>query len=228
MERKIDALWKQNYAYACAQGYSRTCRALEYMKSASYPQVPGKEAPEYRIHGLALSWLLIELRLPIPAEALDRMLAASVLHIFPELYGEEGMAGLTAGEDVVDFVRRIRQADREPGLTAEDPLLLMIKLAERSNLIEHLCDMSTDDARHFMQDAKRVWFPVCLEGRLRFPEFSDALTGLLEKMRGLIQVMDILFKRYDTEEEELYDEILTLREENASIRLTMDQRRQSR
>jgi len=101
---------------------------------------------------------------------------------------------------------------------AKDRLLLMIKMVERSNLIEHLCDMTADEAKTFMWETKRHLFLLCLDGKETYPEFENAFGNIMEKMRGLIQVMDILYKKYDAEEDELYDEIWSLTEENARIR----------
>ena len=228
MKTRIDTLWERNYAYAASHNYRLTRAALEEIRGTHMDaDAPAAMVSEYLIHGLSMAWLLIELRLPVTDAELDLMLSASVLHILVEMYGETGMDDSTAPEEVRDFVRKIAEADRNPGIAPENRLLLMVKLVERSNLIEHLCDMSPDEAKQFMREAKRIWFSVCLEGKTRYPEFDAALTGILEKMRGLIQVIDILFKRFDAEEDELYEEIFNLKEENARIRLTMEYRRKS-
>lgn len=226
MKEKIETLWQRDFAYARENSCPRACAALEYLRGKM--ETPTRKQAEYLIHGLAMGWLLIELRLPVTEEEMDLMLAASVLHILPELWSREELTRAGAGEREVSFVERIARADRNPAQAAEDRLLLMVKLVERSNLIEHLCDMSPDEAKQFMLEAKRVWFSVCLEGKVRYPEFDPAITNILEKMRGLFQVMDILFKRYDAEEDELCEEILTLKEENARIRAALEQRRNTR
>lgn len=228
MKKQIDILWERNYAYATSRHYSSTCAALEEIKAshmgtgAMTPQLQ-----EYMIHGLSMAWLLMELPFSVTKEDMDLMLSASILHILVELYGTDCMECAAAGEKVQSFVRKIAEADQNPAIAVEDRLLLVVKLVERSDHIEHQCNMSPDEARRFMKDAKRIWFPACLEGKVRYPEFDAALTGILDKMRGLIQVMDILFKRYDEEEDELYEEILNLTEENARIRVTMEHRSKS-
>lgn len=224
LNEQIATLMEREEAYANEHALANTQVALNYMKNhlVDVPEeIPMKR--EYAIHGLSMVWLIIELQLPASADELDLMLASSLLHVFPELKLE-----CTAAVDkaVLEYVEEITKIDQlgpqevEPYYRklACDRLLLMVKMVERSNVIEHLCDMSTDEAKAFMWETKRHLFLMCLDGKENFPEFAPAFGNVLEKMRGLMQVMEILFQRYDAEEEELYDEIWNLREENARIR----------
>ncbi len=227
MKARIDMLFDRDYAYAVAHGYDNTVMALDYIKSSHLDvKVTVPMLQEYLIHGLSMAWMLIELQLPVSHEEMDIMLSASVLHILTELYGEYDVDGLGKSigmpEQVVTFLHQIPLSNKYYGMIVEDRLLLIIKMVERSNVIEHLCDMTTDEAKQFMMEAKCYLFSMCIDGKERYPEFDGAFTGILEKMRGLIQVMDILFKRYDLEEDELYEEILVLKEENARIRMALE------
>lgn len=230
MKMKINSLFERDYAYAVSHNYQSTCAALEYMKKSHMDvKVTVPMVQEYLIHALSLVWLLIELPLPITEDEMDLILSASVLHILDEIYGEYDMESLSDVIDVpkttFEFINKIEQSNHNYDMIVQDRLLLIVKMAERSNVIEHLCDMTIEEAKEFILDAKRYWFAMCIEGKVRFQEFDAALTGILEKMRGLIQVMDILFQRFDSEEEELYEDILALKEENARIRITMEQRK---
>lgn len=233
LKTKIDMLFERDYAYAVSHNYKNTCASLEYIKASHMDvKVNVPMVQEYLIHGLAMVWLLIELRLPITEEEMDLILSASMLHILVELYGEYDMESLSdmigVPEDVRLFVHKIQESNQNYEMVLQDRLLLIVKMVERSNLIEHLCDMTTEEAKQFMTDTKHHWFSMCIEGKERYQEFDAALAGILEKMRGLIQVMDVLFKRYDAEEDELYEDILALKEENAHIRVTMERRRKER
>ena len=227
MRAKIDSLFQRDYDYVKAHDYKWSIAALEYMKSSYIDEKFAEPmVPEYLIHGLDMAWLLIQLRLPVTTEEMDLMLSASVLHILVELYEsydiDSTVHEIGLPEEMADFVKDIMTSNQYFDKIVDNRLLLMVKMVERSNLIEHLCDMSIEEAKHFRLDAKRFWFAVCVEGKARYQEFDAALSGILEKMRGLIQVMDILFKRYEDEEDELYDEILLLREENARLRLRLN------
>lgn len=230
MQTKINTLFERDYAYAVSHNYKNTCAALEYIKTSHMDvKVPVPMVQEYLIHGLSMMWLLIELPLPVTDEEMDLMLTASILHILDEIYGEYDMERISeviaVPKEAATLVQKIKQSNHNYDMIVQDRLLLIVKMVERSNLIEHLCDMTAEEAKEFMTDAKRFWFSMCIEGKERYQEFDAALTGILEKMRGLIQVMDILFKRYDAEEDELYEDILALKEENAHIRVTMENRR---
>lgn len=229
MKAKIDSLFQRDYDYAAAHDYKCSTAALEYIKT-SYIDVENTMpmVQEYLIHGLSIAWLLIELRLPVTEKEMDLMLSASVLHILAEMYEPYDIEGtveqIGLSKNVADFVNDIVTSNQDFDKIVGDRLLLMVKMVERSNLIEHLCDMSIEEAKHFRMDAKRFWFAACVEGKACYQEFDMALSGILEKMRGLIQVMDILFKRYEDEEDELYEEILLLKEENARIRVALEKR----
>ena len=233
LKTKIDMLFERDYAYAVSHNYKNTCASLEYIKASHMDvNVNVPMVQEYLIHGLSMVWLLIELRLPITEKEMDLILSASMLHILVELYGEYDMESLSdvigVPEDVRSFVHKIQESNQNYEMVLQDRLLLIVKMVERSNLIEHLCDMTTEEAKQFMTDTKHHWFSMCIEGKESYQEFDAALAGILEKMRGLIQVMDVLFKRYDAEEDELYEDILALKEENAHIRVTMERRRKER
>ena len=226
MKAKIDSLFQRDYDYAVNHDYKYTISALEYIKvSCIEEKMTEPMVQEYLVHGLSMAWLLIQLRLPVTTEEMDLMLSASVLHILVELYEQYDIEGTVESiglpQEVAAFVEDIMISNEDFDKIVDNRLLLMVKMVERSNLIEHLCDMTIEEAKHFRLDAKRFWFAVCVEGKARYQEFDAALSGILEKMRGLIQVMDILFKRYEDEEDELYDEILLLKEENARMRVAL-------
>ncbi len=179
---------------------------------------------EYYIHGVSMAFMILELHLPISNQELDIMLAASICHILCEIdpeYPLDYLAMKDISKDVILFVQEMIQADKRLFVSNNqivfEKLLFMIKLVERCNLIQHLCDMSTEEAKLFIVETKRYLIPMALEGKAQYPEFADYVSVLLEKMRTLIQIADILFRKYDAEEEELYEEILELKEENFRI-----------
>jgi len=229
LKLKVDMLWERDYTYALEHQMKSTLAALSFLKeNVIDKRVSPAMTKEYLIHGLSIVWLLVELRLPVSEEELDLMMSVAALHVLKELDPEYSLEQLekipSIHENVVVFIESLTKADKQYEIIMDDRLLLITKMAERSNVIEHLCDMTTEEAKIFMIETKRYLFPLCLDGKERYPEFDAALTGILEKMRGLIQVTDILFKRYDSEEDELYEEILNLKEENARIRVALKDR----
>lgn len=179
---------------------------------------------EYYVHGMIMARILSDMSLPISGEELDKLLTSAICHIIMEVDPEydinRNLIEREISEDIINFVLTMVEADKNNSNinVLDDRLLFIIKIVERCNLIEHLCDMSTEEAKAFIHETKRKLLPLCISAKEKYPEFNIQIDVLMVKMRTLIQVMDILYARYDAEQEELYDEILNYKDENFRIK----------
>lgn len=222
MEARIDTLTKQLFVFADIHDYDRTRRAMRYLRNVQMEAEITPRLQEYLQHGLSAAWLLVELRAPVTDDELDLMLSATVLHVLVERYGADGLQGTGADERVKALVQKMIKADENPGIVLSDKLLLLAKMVERSSLMEQLCDYPPEEGKMLLKQAKQAWISLCLEAELQYPELEAALSAVREKMRAIVLILDVLYKRYDEEEDALYEEILDLTEENARIRAALE------
>lgn len=185
----------------------------------------------YFVHCLAVTQMLIDLHIPLSHREEDVLLASSLCHILfetircesleQELSGRYGLDPL-----VYDTVKRIVREDDQSGAEQkrffeairEHKLALLIKLADRGVLVEQLYGFSSWSARNYIYETRNFFFPMCIYAKEHYPELLAPVSVLTEKMRCLIEVSEILLSRYDAREMELTQEILSLKEENATIR----------
>lgn len=185
----------------------------------------------YLRHALRVTRILIDLRAPLRPEEEDRMLAAALCHVLPEnirirdleqaltrqcqldpevcklvslIFWESNEAG--AGE--LSFYNRIQ----------EHKLALLITLADRSNLLEQLSGLSRQTARKYMDETRQFFFRMSFYARENHYDLISPVEVLMDKIRCLLDVSEILLSRYEKRETELIQEILDIREENSNIR----------
>lgn len=185
----------------------------------------------YFQHALAVCRMLIDLRLPLERREEDILLSAAICHVLPEticyndLEGEIGAVVLLHPE-IYSIVRLLFRednlSDAQQKLFFEsvrrNKLALLIKLADRGNLVQQLYGVSSWSARQYIYETKTYFFPMCIYAKEHYPELLAPVSVLMEKMRCLIQVGEILLSRYEATETALSQEILHLQEENATLK----------
>lgn len=176
-------------------------------------------------HGLSVCRILIDLHVPVNPRDEDILLSAALCHILPldcELFRRQGVLdpevirmvtimrrGATdSDEKLAQYIRQIR----------ENRLVLLLCLADRSNLAEQLHNFSTWSTRRYIHETRSFYLPVCIYAKEYYPELMAPVSLLMEKMRSLIEVAEILLTRYEEVEDELIRDILQLEEENAMIK----------
>lgn len=186
----------------------------------------------YYTHALAVCHMLIDLHVPISREEEDVLLAAALCHILPETIHSVDLHGelvekFTLEEAVYQTVAILyRDDDNTPqggekrffDRIAANKLALLIKLADRGNLVEQLYGISGWTARSYIHETRSFFFPLCIYAKDRYPDLLAPVSVLLEKMRSLTDLSEILLSRYEAREQELSMEILALEEENRALK----------
>ncbi|MBQ0001381.1 MAG: HD domain-containing protein [Clostridiales bacterium] len=188
----------------------------------------------YFQHCLSVAQMLIDLNFNLTKQEEDIALAAAICHILPEnetsvnfdnledkLTGEYGF-----DENVAKIVRLITRANGMSEVETrvfyqniqQNKLALVLRLADRGNLVERLYGISSWTAHEYIYETRTYFFPMCIYAKEHYPEISGQIGVLMEKMRCHIEVSEILLSRYETREQQLSQEILFLKEENSRIR----------
>lgn len=100
----------------------------------------------------------------------------------------------------------------------ENKLALLILMANRGVVIQQLHRYSSWNAQRIIDETRACYYPMCIYGKEHYHDLLASLSILMEKMRSLSEVAEILLRRYEVREAELMQDILALQEENATIR----------
>lgn len=185
----------------------------------------------YFRHSLSVCRILIDLHCPLSSQDEDILLASALCHILPENIHFDDLKAVMVDQfglspQVFETVQTLFWKDNDSGAEQleyynriqERKLALLIKLADRGNLAEQLHGMAGWSAHKYIQETKVFFFPMCIYAKEHYPELLAPISVLMEKMRCLIEVSEILLSRYEAREAELTQDILALKEENATIR----------
>lgn len=176
---------------------------------------------------LSVCRMLIDLYLPVPKNTLDTMLAATLINHMPgDLIPEDQdevlgriYADAASVWETLAILKHTDYSDKSYyDKIIRDPKALIIRLVERSVLLEKLYEWHPTDALRYVRETREFFFPLCLYAKENYPEYLGAASILHEKMRNLTTVNEALLTRFVEIENAISDEILALREENASIR----------
>lgn len=193
-----------------------------------------QDAREHFIYTLQVCKLLIELRIPISKEQEDYLLAAELGRAMVDetLFSKAGKELLTVYHIPAEAYKIVRKI-KDPGpLTPinqrlyykdiqEDQLALLAKLGERAVLLDHLYKLSPWDAPNEILLTREFYFPMCIYAKEHYPDIMLLVSILMEKFKLIMEVTDVLSKKYRERETELVNEILTIQEENARLRVSI-------
>lgn len=185
----------------------------------------------YFQHAMAVCRMLIDLHIPVTHNEEDILLTAALCHILPENiryedFQTELLETCRLPREVYEILRLIVRDDDQSESEQrrfflriqEDKLALLIKLADRGNLVEQLYGISSWSARNYIHETRNYFFPMCIYAKEHYPDLLGPVSVMMEKMRCLIEVAEILLSRYESRENELVQEIMNLRDENATLR----------
>lgn len=176
------------------------------------------------LHCLQVGEMLSNLELPIPQDEEDTMLAAVILHIMPETCPKVSLRGFP--EEVLALLEVMTQDD-EAGeeeqyeyfaRVQENRLAFLAMLADRGNIIQQLYRYPTWSAHRYIEETKACYYPMCVYGKEHYHELLEPICLLTERLQLLMEVSEILLRRYEVREAEMNRDILALRDENATIR----------
>lgn len=191
---------------------------------------PATHLAYYR-HAMAVCRMLIDLHIPVSHSEEDILLTAALCHVLPENirfedFPRELEEVYHLPRPVCQILRLIVREDDQSEAEQrrffqriqDDKLALLIKLADRGNLAEQLYSISSWSARNYIHETRHYFFPMCIHAKENYPELLGPVSVMMEKMRCLIEIAEILLSRYESRENELVQEIMNLRDENATLR----------
>lgn len=239
MEEKDAALYQYIEAHAAQRQEKNTLAALPQMwrimsGEAGLPgmrrDIPGNHLAYWR-HSLAVCRMLTDLPVTIPYEEEDILLASALCHVLPETFRLPDLKELMTGEMSLDeqiydtvmlLFRDDPLSDQQQRLyferLRENRFALLIKLTDRGNLVEQLYGISSWSARSYIYETKTYFLPLCVYAKEHYHDLLAPVSVLMEKMRNLSEVAEILLGRYELREAALTQEILLLQEDNAALR----------
>ncbi|MCF0142291.1 MAG: hypothetical protein HUJ75_02825 [Parasporobacterium sp.] len=207
--------------------------ALELMRSLTIGD-PVKE--DMAQHRLMMCRMLIDLNMNLTAEEEDVLLAAAICCILPEVTEGKDLDELLPvtnhiHRNVVDIVKLLNEIKTLPAEAHPEyfdrvkmnKLAVLIAIADRGNVAARLHDMNSWQVRHYIYDTHCYYFPLCIYAKQHYHELLSPIGILLEKLRNLIDLSEILLKKYELMEDELMSEIDALKEENGTIKGILQQ-----
>ena len=182
-------------------------------------------------HTLSLCRMLIDLQVPISLDEEDILLASTMcydmLKVIPmENMGEKLFTRYQLDMRIYDIIKLIsrqwnaKEVDKEVlyQQIQKDKLALLIVLTSRGDLVQQLYGMTIWKAREYVHDTRVYFLPMCHYAKQHYGDIFMVVNILMEKIRCLIEVTDILTSRYQQREMALMNEMLSLQEENARFR----------
>lgn len=235
--------------YAEERNYKNTLIALPMMqkicdresfKKRDVYHDPFRFVDEYD-HSLSICKMLIALNLRVSEIEEDYILAAAICHNLPEIMSVDNLEEMLVTENgldpkVYEIVNLVYWRESIPksekkllfSRIQQDKLAVIIRLADRGNLVSQMHELSNWGAHRYIDETRAYFFPMCIYAKENHPQIADAVSLLMEKMRSILQVEEILLKRYEARELEMSQEIQALKEENATIKGIIKRMRERR
>lgn len=208
-----EKLYRFIMKYALENKRSNTLTALRYAKEESRDR-------DHFVHCMSTAQLLINLNMPVSAEDEDVLLAAALLHelegvdliedLDPQIYRIVSLLAVTYNMRAED--KRYYYTNIE-----KHRLAFLLALADRGNFLNQICELSASEAMEYVHDTRQYYLPMCLYGKANYQELQMIINILMEKLRNLVDVVDIISSRYQAREMAYTNEIFSLMEENARI-----------
>ena len=226
--------------YACEHCYYNMAVALPLVRSmhdgiyrgaADGPD--GKCDMPFVFHCLTVARTLIDLHTPLTDDEQDVLYAGALCHDlvghgYEEAFVREVMNFYGMDSRVFDVIRLLEGRDYlvekkhlyffEQIIEENNRLALLVKLADCTCVIEQLYNAPVRTAIEYIYQTRMTYMPMCIRTKELYPELYSAAGILMEKMRSLCEVTEILVNRYIAREEELNSELLELKDENISLR----------
>lgn len=230
-----DFIWK----YATEKKLPYTCQALPLIRSLmgdvlQMADVNIQGITRYRgayLHALEVCKLLISVNLPLDKEEEDIVLAATLCHILPNKISYSEMVDKLLFQCNMDshVCKIISLIINDSDLSTQgqktfykkilnDPLTVLVYLADRANLVKQLYTMSFWSANEYIFETRAYVFPMCIAAKEKYPALVPPINILMEKVRTMVDACAILLARYERHETELTEDILCYQEENARLR----------
>ncbi|MDO4617802.1 MAG: hypothetical protein Q4B03_10215 [Lachnospiraceae bacterium] len=188
----------------------------------------------YVIHCLKICCTLIDLQVPLEIEDEDTVLASALCHDMIEDLpfangGRELYTDYCLSEEIYQTVvilskRRDFSPEEETEhfrKIQENPLALLVKLADRENNVEDLYNMPLWKMHEYVEETRVRIFPMCVYAKLNYPYIKSAFVILEDKMKNLTEIAEVLVGRYEEQEERMLARLEMLERENLQLRQMM-------
>lgn len=182
-------------------------------------------------HALEVAFMLMALNLPVSKEDEDIVLSASLLHVLEKLDMRSELKTIVEEKCFLDpkifYILNICKHNKYQttservayyGNIQNDCLALLFKLADRGCFLSRLYELPAGRAQEYVNDTKTYFLPMAIYGKENFPELLGPISILLEKLRCLSDVADLITKKYELIHEDLNREILEYLEDNYRLR----------
>jgi len=245
-----EEFWIVKYHYDYLENFARerrffnTCIALPLARgihNGSYRKSPyivnghSYRLP-YVIHCLTVCKMLADLRIPLPDEQYDVMLAAALCHDmiedvpFPE-NGKEIYTRFHMSPEVYNTVLTVsKRYDFTPEEEQEfflnicrNRLAMLIKLSDRGHNVTDLYNMKEWKIHEYIGETRKFFMPMCVYAREHYPELSEVIEIMQDQLVVLTKTAEVLVERHGKIVSELQDKINALRGENAALRAKLEE-----
>ncbi len=188
----------------------------------------------YVIHCLKVCSTLIDLQLPLEREQEDIVLASALCHDLIEdiPFPAGGTELYTDYHLTPEIYKTVLLLSKRKDFTEEEhcayfrgiqenPLALLVKLADRGNNVEDLYNMSIWKVHEYVQETRDRIFPMCSYAIRHYTNITSSFILLMDKMKNLTEIAEILVNRYEEQEEKMMARLEALQEENLRLRTIM-------
>lgn len=185
----------------------------------------------YYIHCLSVCRMLVDIDLPLSPEEEDVLLASALCHdliediSFPnggrEMYLEYGLNQKVY--ETVKLVSKRKDFTKDEEILFfknihENILALYVKLADRGNNVEDLYNMSIKKLKEYIGETNEYFVPMSEYGIENYPEHSTAINVLIDKIRTLTNISEVMTDKLDARNQVLRNERDQLKLENMYLR----------
>lgn len=232
----IHDTYQQLEAYAASKELHNTQLSLPLVKELLHDKplhtlITDENAATSLAHSLEAAKMLVDLHIPMPAAEEDLLIASALCHDLLKLVpfpdkGQELIHCYHLDPSILKIIRLVSRPDlmTESEKSAyydgimHNPYALLVTLADRSNLAEQLSFFSLTTVNDFIYEIRRYFLPMCTRAKQLYSNYHMPMTILVEKIRCLIDVTDIIASRYQRAELSYTNEILSLMEENTRLK----------
>lgn len=200
-------------------------RKFGVKKGAAIHRIP------YFIHCLQVCRMLVDVRPGLEREEEDWLLCAALCHdLIEDIPFPQGGRELVTQFGLHPRIYEIVKLVSKPSdftLEAErryydhiqaDPLALLVKLADRSNNVEDLYNMSPRKFTEYLEETENYFFPMSDYGIRNYPRLSMAIHILRDKIAILTTASRVMTAQLEERNRLLRDQRNRLKLENLKLR----------
>ena len=214
MKSKGEKLFDELAAIADERNWANTGRLLNIIEYAEMDK-------NLFLRGFTDALMVFNMGVGISNEEYDVITASAICCDSVDLKDAEGL-----DERVEQIVRlmtltgNMHDDDKRYycSLIQQDKLCLILALCDRSNAAETLYNLSASEAMDYVRESRRYYLPMGIYAKEHYPEVGITVNTMMEKLRNLLDITEIISNRYNTREMSYTDEIFALMEENARLK----------